>query len=99
MSSLGRQVKCTAARAATSAALVAAVTPPSLPAVETAAALVSWTTRLTPALARFAAIGIPMVPSPMNPTVSFMRAPPDDFDKLLAADFATFLASGFGRRK
>src|ERR1700730_7060416 len=87
MSSLGRQVKSTAACAATSAALVAAVTPPSLPAEGGAAVFVSWTTRLMPALARFATIGIPMVPSPMNPTVSFMRAPSGDFDKFLANDF------------
>src|SRR5262249_39434199 len=35
--------------------------------------LVSCTISRTPAFARLLAMGKPMVPSPMNPTVSFMR--------------------------
>src|SRR6267143_183234 len=89
MSSLGRQVKTTEARAATSAALVAAVMPATFPAAVRAPGLVSCTTSVIPALARFAAIGMPMVPSPMNPTVSFMRAPSYNSDELLAQPLRT----------
>src|SRR5438034_11705022 len=72
MSSLGRHVKSTAACPATAAALEATVTPASLPAAVRAPALTSCTTSFTPALARFDAMGIPIVPRPMNPTVSFI---------------------------
>src|SRR5215470_1176229 len=72
MASLGRHVKRTAQRAATSATDGAAVAPGSRAASAIAFALASWTTRATPALARLVAIGIPIVPSPMNPTCSLM---------------------------
>src|SRR5262249_6620624 len=58
---------------ATSAAPAVTVTPPTLAAASRAAALVSCTISRTPAFARLLAMGKPMVPSPMNPTVSFMR--------------------------
>src|SRR5580765_4580172 len=72
MSSLGRQVKSTSTCAAAAPALEATVTPASLLAAARAAALTSCTTSFTPALARFDAMGMPMVPRPMNPTVSFI---------------------------
>src|SRR5215470_10113341 len=72
MASLGRHVKSTAQRAATSATDGAAVAPGSRAASAIAFALASWTMRATPALARLVAIGIPIVPSPMNPTCSLM---------------------------
>src|SRR5215469_13841913 len=81
MASLGRHVKRMSTRAATSAAPAAAVTPPSLVAASRAAALVSCTTSRTPAFARLLAMGRPMVPSPMNPTVSFMRTPPESVSR------------------
>src|SRR5712691_5732731 len=75
MASLGRQVKTTAARAATSATDPAAVAPGSRAAAARAGGLASCTSNSTPALARLVAIGIPIVPSPMNPTCSGMIAP------------------------
>ncbi len=75
MSLLGRQVKRTSARAATSAGERSTVTPGSALATSSAAALASWTTSAVPLCARFDSIGSPMVPSPMNPTVSLMTFP------------------------
>src|SRR5499427_5161864 len=81
MASLGKHVKRMSARVATSAAPAATVTPPSLAAASRAAPLVSCTTSRTPAFARLLAMGRPMVPSPMNPTVSFMRTPPESVSR------------------
>src|SRR5438445_340109 len=44
--------------------------PGTFAAAAAAAGFTSWTTNSTPALARFVAIGIPIVPNPTKPTVS-----------------------------
>ena len=75
MVSFGRHVKITAAWAATSATDPAATAPGSFAAEASAAGLTSCTTRGTPPLARLVAIGMPIVPSPMNPTRSAIIAP------------------------
>src|SRR3989442_4038503 len=70
MSSFGRQVKSTATCLATSAGELADVTPDCFATAALACALASCTTSGTPALARFVAIGPPIVPRPMKPTRS-----------------------------
>src|SRR5580765_1938968 len=76
MSSFGSAVKSTLTCRATSAGEPATVTPLCFEAAAVAAALVSNTTSGTPALARFAAMGPPMVPSPMKPTAAAMSGNP-----------------------
>src|SRR5438477_11214608 len=71
MSSFGRQVKRTVTWRATSAGEPATVTPACRAAAAEASALVSNTTSGTPPFARLAAMGPPMVPSPMKPTRSW----------------------------
>src|SRR6185295_111054 len=68
MSSLGRHVKSTPTCRATSAGEPATVTPPCFPIAAVAEVLVSNTVSGTPALARLAAMGPPIVPRPMKPT-------------------------------
>jgi hypothetical protein len=75
MSLLGRQEKRTLERAATSAGEPTTMTPGSPLAAAAAAPLASCTTSAMPLWARFDSIGSPMVPSPMNPTVSLMTFP------------------------
>src|SRR3989442_8051083 len=70
MASFGRQVKSTATCLATSAGELADVTPDCFATAALACALASCTTSGTPALARFVAIGPPIVPRPMKPTRS-----------------------------
>src|SRR5688572_22582387 len=70
ISSFGRQVKSTLTWPATSAGDPAAVTPACFLAAATAAGLVSKTVSGTPALARLATMGPPIVPRPMKPTRS-----------------------------
>src|SRR6185436_3372302 len=76
MSSFGKQVNSTATREATSLGDTATVTPACFPAAAAAAELASYTTSGTPAFARFEAMGPPIVPSPMNPTLSAMTTSP-----------------------
>ena len=59
----------------TAAATASALPASSAPWARTAAVLLwsmSWTTSLWPAFARLSAIGPPMAPSPMNPTLPAM---------------------------
>src|SRR5918999_2018808 len=59
----------------TGAATASALPASSAPWARTAAVLLwsmSWTTSLWPAFARLSAIGPPMAPSPMNPTLPAM---------------------------
>ena len=67
----GSIVTMRVARRATSAGEAAGAAPAATSS-STAAWLRLWTTRLNPLVMRFFAIGRPMTPSPMNPTVSFM---------------------------
>src|SRR5207247_10541958 len=69
ISSLGRQVKTTSAAPATPLGEPPARAPGRRAAAAATVGSASCTTRATPALARFVAMGSPMVPSPMNPTV------------------------------
>ena len=61
-------VTTTSARASTSAGLLPAVTPGSIWR-STASGRMSWTTISKPARRTFRAALLPMVPSPMNPTI------------------------------
>src|SRR5882672_6436492 len=76
MSSFGRQVNRTATWRATSAGEPATVTPACVATAAVAAGLVSNTTSGTPALARLAAIGPPMMPTRSWAAMSGDRRPP-----------------------
>ena len=71
----GSIVTMRVARRATSAG-DAARAAPAATSSSTGPWLRLWTTRLNPFLMRFLAIGRPMTPSPMNPTVSLMSVYP-----------------------
>src|SRR6185503_2442421 len=69
---VGSIVKITSLVAATSAA-PAAISAPRPTSARTASPLTSWTSSVSPLRTRLEAIGLPMFPSPMNPTFILYR--------------------------